>query len=1172
MGPQQTQVAFTNLLADRLAAENQVLQNGSGVALGDVDGDGRCDIYLCGLEGVNGLYRNLGEWRFEDITVSAGVACDGDLSTGAVLADVDGDGDLDLLVNSVGGGTRCFLNDSKAKFVESNSGLHRKLGAMSMALGDIDGDGDLDLYVANYRTTTVRSTGIQVLNVSGRRMVRPEDRDQLEFTPEGRLLEYGERDALYLNDGKGGFTAVSWTDGRFVDEDGRRLNDAPRDWGLSVTVRDINGDGAPDIYVCNDFFTPDRIWLNDGKGNFRALPRLALRNISTFSMGVDFADINRDGHDDFLVLDMLSRDHQRRMRQHGMSGEVASELGVIDFRPQVERNTLFLNRGNQTYAEIAQFAGVQASEWSWGVVFLDVDLDGYEDVLITNGHDFDTQDADTGTRLDQLGPRAGKASETLLHYPRLFTANVAFRNRGDLTFEETGERWGFNHVGVSHGMALGDLDNDGDLDVVVNNLNAAASLYRNDSDAPRIGVRLKGWGQNIRGIGAEIRVVGETVSQSQQMISGSRYLSGDEAMRVFALARGNKAASIEVKWRNGSRSVVTNAQPNRVYEVEEPPASASMPPVQLTSPEPLFEDVSLLLSHSHRDEPFDDFARQSLLPRKLSQSGPGVSWVDLDGDDLDDLVIGTGRGGSITLLRNDGRGGFRAMTNAALAGVAVDDVPQVLASGVRSNGFAFWSASMGYEPAVPAAVVSGYRALAGAASVSIGEQGGSPGPMALADVDGDGELDLFVGGRCVPGRYPEAGPSRLFRVRDGAPALVKEWPNLGMVSGAVFSDLTGDGFPELILACEWGPLRLFRNNSGKFTPWDCPVTTLNSQLKSLSTFDQFTGWWNGVTTADVDGDGRLDIIASNWGRNHALNESVHDELRLFHGDLSGRGVVDLVEACLEPVRQVVVPVRSFDALAQSVPSILERVRSYKAFGEASVQEIFGERLKACRELRVNWLDSTVFLNRGETFEVRSLPVQAQFAPAFGIGAADFDGDGDLDLALAQNFFGVNVESSRHDGGCGLVLSGDGKGGFQALSPQATGVAVYGEQRGLAVGDFDRDGRADFALGQNSAAMCLFRNRLGRSGVRVRLRGPVTNPLGVGAVILLRPSDTRWVVREVKAGSGFLSQDSPVQLVPPLPGRSLVSVRWPGGRETKVMLPEGATEVEVDFAGAIRKVR
>ncbi|MBI2947251.1 MAG: VCBS repeat-containing protein, partial [Verrucomicrobia bacterium] len=409
-----TGIGFTNHLADDRSLANRNLLSGSGVAAGDADGDGLCDLYFCGLDSDNVLYRNLGNLKFEDITVTAGVACAGDDSTAAAFADIDGDSDLDLLVNSLGGGTRVFQNDGKGRFKEitTPTGVASKAGSMSMALADIDGDGDLDLYVANFRPTTIQDQittrftvkpagdRLVVTHVNGQTATSLEFTNRFVVTPAGNVLELGEADFLFLNDGQGKFTAASFTSGAFLDEQGRPLREPPRDWGLAVQFHDINGDGAPDIYVCNDLYTPDRIWMNDGRGRFRALDNLSLRDTSTFSMGVDFADIDRDGSVDFFVVDMLSRDHVNRHVQISQSRSTRGAPGLSDLRLQQLRNTLLINRGDTTFAEISFYSGVEASEWSWGPIFLDVDLDGFEDILVTNGQLRDFQNADLASKYE----------------------------------------------------------------------------------------------------------------------------------------------------------------------------------------------------------------------------------------------------------------------------------------------------------------------------------------------------------------------------------------------------------------------------------------------------------------------------------------------------------------------------------------------------------------------------------------------------------------------------------------------------------------------------------------------------------------------------------------------------------------------------------------------------
>jgi hypothetical protein len=1164
LAPAQTGIHFTNVLSDDKAAENQIRLLGSGVALGDVDGDGWCDIYLCGLDGPNALFHNLSGWKFQDVTAQAGVACPDQYSTGAVLADVDGDADLDLLVNSLGGGTRLFFNDGKGHFTEAtNSGLVRKFGSTSMALADVDGDGDLDLYVANYRTTTIRSTGLAVLNVNGKRVLRPEDRDQYEFTSQGLLLEHGEIDVLYLNDSKGRFSAVPWTRGNFLDEDSNPLTAGPKDWGLSVMFRDMNGDLAPDIYICNDFWSPDRVWINDGQGKFRAIPRLALRNSSTFSMGVDFADVNRDGYDDVLVLDMLSRDHSRRMRQRALTGQNFNQIEKIDDRPQVERNTLHLNRGDGTYAEVAQLSGVQGSEWSWGIAFVDVDLDGFEDLLVTNGHGFDTQDVDTEARIAALGPVPNsQLGRNLLLYPRLNVPKVAFRNRGDLTFEEVGTKWGFDAVGVSHGIALADLDNDGDLDVVVNNLNRAAGIYRNECIAPRVAVRLKGRSFNSHGIGAKIKFLGGPVAQSQEMICGGRYLSGDDPMRVFATGTATNGLSIEITWRSGRRTLLSDVKPNHLYEAEE----SNMPPA-VQSPivhRPCFEDVSSLLGHTHRDEPFDDFARQSLLSRRFSQLGPGVAWCDFDQDGREDLIIAAGRGHEPVVFRNRGEGAFEPWRPREPFGKAAEDQTSLLCwpSGERTTTLLIGQSN--YEAPDPKRPsVRRYEISAGAfqAGESLPGDASSVGPLALADVDGDGDLDLFVGGRIIPGRYPEAAASRLYRNESGKFQLSVEWPGLGLVSGAVFSDLDADGFPELILACDWGPIRVFRNRAGRFI----------EATEELG-LAKYRGWWNGVTTGDFDGDGRLDIVAANSGRNTPYQDFVRDEVRVFYGEMAGRGTVDTVEAYLDPKIQRIVPWLDLDRVAAAIPWVRERFATSRAYGEATLEEIFGEKLKASRELRINWLETTLFLNRTGRFEARPLPGEAQFAPAFGVCVGDFNGDGHEDVFLGQNFFAVDEQTSRYDAGRGLWLRGDGKGNLSAVSGQESGVQVYGEQRGAALCDYDADGRVDLVVCQNAAATKLYRNVGGKPGLRVRLKGPAGNPAGIGAVLWLSQGERPGAVREVHAGSGYWSQDSTVQVLGINEAKAKISVRWPGGKLISSEIPPGAEEIAIDIAGKVIATR
>ena len=1170
--PEQTGIFFTNQLSYQRSLKNQNLLNGAGVAAGDFDGDGLPDLYFCNEEGASALFRNLGNWKFEDVTARSDVACTNQASRSAVFADLNGDGRPDLLVGSISGPNACFLNLGNGRFsnITESAGLVLKAGCHTMALADIDGNGTLDLYIANYGENSILRGGglLSVRTVNGKPVVTGRYANRIKII-DGMMVEYGEPDALYLNDGQGHFTRVSWTDGSFLDTAGQPLKVAPNDMGLSVMFRDLNGDGAPDIYVCNDFQTPDRIWLNDGHGRFRALPDTAIRTSSQFSMGVDFADIDRDGFDDIFVTDMLSRFHSLQMTQISPTNPPLSHVGEPTDRRQSRHNTLLLNRGDVTYAEIANFAGVAASDWSWSAVFLDVDLDGYEDLLIATGHAHDTQDLDTAERSPKENSAGFKtmpmqSDRQLSEYPPLSVPNVAFRNRGNRTFEERGAAWGFDSTNVSHGIALADLDNDGDLDVIVSCLWKPPLIYRNESSAPRLAVRLRGKAPNTQGIGAKIKVYGGAVPvQSQEMISGGRYLSGDDPMRVFAAGSLQNKLSIEVTWRNGARSIVRDALPNHIYEIEES-GSGNVPPLQpapATAGPPLFEDASNLISRPHEEDAFEELERQPLLPKLLGQLGPGAAWLDLSGDGHDDLVIGSSKGQIPVILKAGGKGKFSLLEPTAPFKTLPDDM----------TGMAAWVSSPGkrmlllgvasYESGDSAGALLQFDPAAKTlTSVLPGSSfaGASCGPIAVADIDGDGALDVFVGGRVIPGHYPEPAPSRLFLNRGGQLKTDEKnsplFKTAGLVSGAVFSDLNGDGFPDLILACEWGPVRIYLNDKGTFREATAELGLAN-----------YLGWWNGVTTADLDGDGKLDIIASNWGLNSSYGRPTPEKpLWIYATDIDNNGTLDLLEMYTEADTGRIIPRRNLLTMAAAIPNLRERFPTHASWAKADVDVVLGDAKSKTFQLRATTLASTVFFNRGDHFEAQPLPDEAQFAPAFGISVADFNGDGFEDIFLAQNCFAVPAIEPRLDSGRGLLLAGAAGGKFTPVSAQGSGIEIYGEQRGCAVGDFDEDGRPDLLVTSKNSQTRLLRNARGQPGLRVKLKGPPGNPDGIGAVLRLQFSNRLGPAREIHAGSGYWSQDSLMSVLA-LPGQAkLLEIRWPGGRTTSHPVPVGAHEMVAEF--------
>ncbi len=1179
-----TGIRFINSLADERSLTNQIYLNGSGVASGDVDGDGLADLYFCGLDNANALFRNLGGWKFEDITARSRTASSDQASTGAAFADIDGDGDLDLLVNGIARGTRLFLNDGRGVFAEATngSGLASRSGSTSLALADVDGDGLLDVYVVNYRNDTMRdmpgirfkmgfTNGISnLLSVNGVPANSPELTGRFTFDQSNGVLENGEADVLYRNLGAGRFKAVEWTTGDFLDESGKPST-TPYDWGLSAMFHDINGDSHPDLYVCNDFQSPDRLWLNDGHGKFRAAGD-SIRQSSLFSMGVDFADANRDGLLDFFVADMLARDWTNRHVQIMDAGAFTQVCQHHGSRPQSPRNTFFVQRNNGTFAELARFARIDASDWSWCPVFLDVDLDGFDDLLISTGHWRDAQNADVMREIEsskKSGPMSARDELTARkRFPRLNTPNAAFRNRGDLTFEERGHAWGFDSRSISHGIATADLDNDGDLDLVVSCLNDPPIVLQNIGSRPRIAVRLAGNAPNTRGIGASIRVAAPGLpEQSHEMIAGGRYLSGDDPVRAFAAGTNSGPISISVTWRNRGITRITNALPNRIYVIQESVSGPEPGPgPEPASPPALFENVSSKLNHRHTQEDTGGFALQPLLPRRLGTMGPGVAWFDYNGDGWDDLFVGSGSGGSLGVFRNDTRGGFVRQRTKPLDALPAPDLSTILA---WQPDPASASLLMGISRIQP--VTTNTRPYCQFSMNTGGFNQGplvadfSAGPMAMADIDRDGDLDLFVGATHSPGRFPRSPVSMLLRNEAGGFALEPRW-NLAatngpvpMLTSALFTDLSNDGQPQLVTAADWGPISIHTFSSNRVSGWDPMVRLHKRSSVSQLPLSQLTGWWSSIATGDFDNDGRLDLVAGNWGR----NDSRFDHRVTLAYDPAPNGASVLIELLSGPStggRRI--PTRDRNTLATVLPSITELFPTFGAFAREAPDSLLAmPELSRIESIVVSCLDSLVLLNRGGHLEAHPLPGIAQWSPVVGLATGDIDTDGNTDLVISQNFHGVPPSESRQDAGSLIWLRGDGKGGFSPVGFRESGLSLSGEGRGLALSDFDRDGRYDIIATQNGGETLLFRNRAPRRGIRVHLNGAPSNPRAIGARIRLAFQDgtvgpSHWI----GLGSGHWSQDSTTLIIGRQGIPRSIEIRWPDGPLETIPLRPDSTEV------------
>ncbi|MEX2600850.1 MAG: VCBS repeat-containing protein [Balneolaceae bacterium] len=1158
--PRRTGIRFVNRLTESEIAFNRHYLNGSGVAAGDIDGDGWIDLYFAGLSSPNRLYRNLGGMNFEDITEEAGVAHNSYYSTGALFADVNGNGFLDLIVTSMHGETALYQNNGEGVFNRlMESGLEGGAGGMTMAMADITGNGYPDLYITRYKERSVKdlytTDELEWHNILREPLASPSDPYSLippfdthyELIREnGNLIgisELGEVDQLYLNHG-GRFELVQDTEQIFLDVDGAPFG-LQRDWGLTAKFQDLNGNGLQDLYVCNDFHTPDRIWMNQGDGTFRAVHWSAIRNLSYSCMGVDFSDLNRDGKFDIFTTEMLSPDHEKRLSQAGSDQHLQIRPGELKARPMYNRNSLFLQREDETYAEISRYSGVSATGWSWATRFLDVDLDGYEDLIVTTGYPYDILDIDA--QISMMNDRRNMDEHFLDFVERtvsLEIPNRALRNNGDLTFTDAGREWGLTVPDVSHGMAVADLNNDGDQDLVINRLNSEAAIYENRTQAPRISVLLRGERPNSRAVGARVELTGGPVpSQVKQIVSGGDYLSGSGQMVTFAADGEKSDHTLTVTWPDGQVSHIGELKPNRMIEIYESDKRPVEPEHAVILPPVLFEEQADRIAHRHHESDFTDWQIQPLLPRTLAREGPGIAWLDLNQDGQEDLVIGTGAGGSLSIFENLGEGRFTQLSISPLTDAAPGD----------QTGLIGWSegdktrlvvGSSNYEQGSSTAASAYIYSLAGGTAgqpevVGIDSLPGthaSTGPLAAADLTGNGYPDLFVGGRFLPGRYPAGAGSRIF-LNDGerfrfSPGWSELLSEAGLVTGALFGDLTGNGRQDLLISTELGTVRLYENIGDGFR-----------ERTEEAGLGEWSGWWQGVTVGDFTNNGLPDIVATNLGKNSSYRIREGEPLRVYYGDLNQNGRMDIVEAYVDEKSGEYVPVRPLFTFQQS-QLILNRMGSHREFAASTLREIIGERLDGLNVREARTLEHMLFLNRGGRFEALPLPAEAQFTTGGNLAVADVDLDGNEDLFISQNLFAFPDEVPRSDAGRGLVLLGQGDGSFIPLNGSRSGVKMYGEQRGAAIGDATGDGKPDLAVSQNAAETNLFFNRADRSGIRIKLVGPESNRNAAGSSLRLTYRDgTKGARRYIRAGSGNGSQDGYLQVLGAAGEPAGVEVTW-----------------------------
>lgn len=1035
------------------------LYTGGGVSVGDINNDGLVDVFFAGNLVSNKLYINKGDFTFEDITEKSGLISDY-WATGVSMIDINQDGWVDIYVAVSGGGkeekraNKLYINQKNNTFTEEalQYGLADTSQSTHSAFFDYDLDGDLDMFLivnpVDYSMSSVNTIRPRKLNG-----------------------ESNSTDKLYRNNGDNTFTDVSSESGILIEG-----------YSLGIGISDIDNDGWPDIYISNDFLTNDILYKNNGDGTFSDVSKDYFKHTSFAGMGNDIADFNNDGLMDIMVLDMLPEDNERqKMIIPASSFDKFQMMLKNGYTAQYTRNTLQLNNGNNSFSEIGQFAGISQTDWSWSVLLADYDNDGFKDAFITNGFRRDIGDLDYINFQQQLSNPFGseevrreKKLGAIKELPSAAIKNYFFKNNGDHTFSNTSEDWGIASASLSNGSAFADLDNDGDLDLIVNNINEKASILKNNSDKNTsrfLKIKLNGKTGNLEGIGSQVTLHSNDNSQYYQHYLSRGYESSVDQTIHFGLGDG-KIDSITIVWPDKRIQVLKKIVENHTITLEHSNAKIISEKEPIAIKTPLFSEVSKTLkaNYKHQENNFVDFRVQLLLPHMHSKNGPKMALGDINGDTLEDFYIGgsTGFSGSFFIQKQDGSFEEQLLNMH----IEAEDMGSLLfdADGdgdndlyIVSGGSEFSANAVEYQDRLYLNDGIGNFTHDSKVLPKIISSGSV---VKASDYDNDGDMDLFIGGRVAPGEYPTSPRSYLLENNGGKFTDVindfnKGLSNVGMVTDAIWTDYDNDGIDDLIVVGEFMSIKIFKNKGTAFED-----VTDKTGLSNTS------GWWNSVASADMDGDGDMDFIAGNLGTNSRYKASIEEPLCIYAKDYDKNSSIDPIMCYYIQGENYIAHPR--DQISGQIASMRGRFRTYESYAKVKFEDAFlPEELENALVVKAMNFKSTYFENIGDgTFRSKPLPPLAQIAPINGIQVTDVDKDEKLDILLVGNNYAGDASIGNHDAMIGLVIKGNGKGDFTAMPVNESGFYVNTDAKDIKELTLN-SGKKVILVSNNSDALNVF---------------------------------------------------------------------------------------------------